>query len=71
MKISQNFIKPHYNFVNLTDFSPQVMACMLLLDLSLNSKKGENLDKSTGVAPIQHLRTCAIKIVTFKGGHLM
>ena len=24
-----------------------------------------------GVAPITHLRTCVIKIVTFKGGHLM
>ena len=24
-----------------------------------------------GVAPITHLRTCVMKIVTFKGGHLM
>ena len=24
-----------------------------------------------GVAPITQLRTCVIKIVTFKGGHLM
>ena len=29
-------------FVNLTDFSPQVMECMLFLDFSLNGKKGEN-----------------------------
>ena len=26
---------------------------------------------SIGVAPITHLRMCVIKIVTFKGGHLM
>ena len=27
--------------------------------------------KSIGVAPITQLRTCIIKIVTLKGGHLM
>ena len=27
--------------------------------------------KAIGVAPIMQLRTCVIKIVTFKGGHLM
>ena len=28
MKISKNFIKSHLNLVNLTDYSPQVMASM-------------------------------------------
>ena len=32
---------------------------------------GLTLDNCIGIAPITQLRTCIIKIVTFKGGHLI
>ena len=40
------------------------------LFLFLEQKRKLDID-SIGIAPLTQLRTCVIKIVTFKGGHLM
>ena len=58
------------NCLTLKDFLKK----LILKKVSRRQQKHEKIPigvSPIGVSPITQLRTCAIKIVTFKGGHLM
>ena len=55
------------NLVTEIKLSYTGLQCLFFYDKFCESKTINII----GLAPIRHLRTCAIEIVSFKGGHLM